>query len=139
MLIVVDSNIIISALIKNSITRSIILSSNHKFLLPEYSLAEIKNHERDILYKSRLPRGEFIFLMKKLFKYIKIIKTEEIIKYKEKANKIMKKIDANDSLFIACALAYPKSIIWSDDKHFKMQKTVKAYNTKELIEIILSE
>lgn len=139
MLIIIDSNILISALIKNSITRSIILSSDNKFLLPEYSLTEIKNHEKEILYKSRLSREEFIFLMKKLLKYIKIIKTGDIISYKKKAYEIMGKIDEDDVLFIACALAYQKSVIWSDDKHFKIQKTIKNYNTKELMGFILSK
>ena len=131
--IVIDSNVLISALIKEGITRTIILSSNYKFLLPEYSFIEIKKHEKEILYKSGLSRQEFILLMKKLLKYVKIIRMGELIRYREKADKIMDKIDINDSLFVACALVYPNSIIWSDDKHFKMQNVIKNYNTKELV------
>ncbi|MFH1311056.1 MAG: PIN domain-containing protein [Nanoarchaeota archaeon] len=137
MLIIPDSNILISAIIKNSITRSIILSSDNKFLLPEYSLTEIKRHEMEILYKSGLSKEEFNLMMKKLVKYIRIVKTDEIIRYREKADKIIGKIDEDDVLFIACALAFPKSIIWSNDEHFKLQKIIKTYNTKELIEFIL--
>ena len=138
MFIVLDSNILISAIIKNSVTRGIILSSNNKFLLPEYSFIEIKKHEEEILYKSKISKQEFILLMKKLMTYIKIVRTEEIIRYREKAKEIIGKIDEDDILFIACALAF-KCPIWNDDKHFKLQNTIKVYNTKELIEFILSE
>jgi len=62
--------------------------------------------------------------MKKLMTYIKIVRTEEIIRYREKAKEIIGKIDEDDILFIACALAF-KCPIWSDDKHFKLQNTIK--------------
>lgn len=138
MLIVLDSNVFISAIIKDSITRKIILSSSHKFLLPEYSFIEIKNHFNEILHKSRLSQEEFNSLIKNLIKYIKIVRTEDMIKHKEEAREIIGKIDENDILFIACALTHPKSIIWSNDGHFKLQKIIKVYDTRGLMELFPS-
>ena len=134
--IILDSNIFISALIKNCLTRAIILFSGQRFLLPEYSIIEIKNHEAEIFRKSKLSKKNYYVLMKKLMKYVEIVQIKDILKYKKKAQKIMEKIDEEDVLFVACALAYPQSIIWSNDKHFKLQKAIKTYNTFELLKRI---
>ncbi len=138
MLIVLDSNIFISALIKEGITRKIIMSSKNKFLLPEYSFVEIKRHKEEILSKSELSKNEFFVLMKKLLKYVKIVKKENILKHQERAKTIIGKIDKDDILFIATAIAF-KCPIWSDDLHFKIQKEIKVYNTKEFMDIILNK
>ena len=138
MLIVLDSNIFISALIKEGITRKIIMSSKNKFLLPEYSFVEIKRHKKDILSKSGLSKNEFFILMKKLLKYVNIVKKENILEYQERAKTIIGEIDKDDILFIATSLAF-KCPIWSDDSHFKMQKEVKVYNTSEFIGLRLDQ
>ena len=136
MRIVLDSNILISSLIKDSITREIILNSNNEFLLPEYSLLEIRKHENYILSKTQLSKEEFNRLIKKILEYINIVEIEKIINHKEKADKIIGDIDKDDVLLVACALAYPGSIIWSEDKHFKLQNKIRVYNTKEFISVI---
>lgn len=138
MLIVLDSNILISSLIKDSITREIILNSNNEFLLPEYSLLEIRRHQNYILSKTQLSKEEFDRLIKKILKYITIVEIGKIINHREKADKIIGYIDKDDVLFVACALTYPGSIIWSEDKHFKLQNKIKVYNTKELISVIIN-
>jgi predicted nucleic acid-binding protein len=50
----------------------------------------------------------------------------------------MGKIDKKDVPFIAAALALNCSI-WSDDKHFKKQKEIKIFTTKEVMEIYRNE
>lgn len=44
MKLVIDTNILISALIKNSVTRELLLFPTMEFMLPEYALEEIENH-----------------------------------------------------------------------------------------------
>ncbi|HLC87068.1 MAG TPA: PIN domain-containing protein [Candidatus Nanoarchaeia archaeon] len=72
-----------------------------------------------------------------MLKYLYIIKTIEVIDYKEEADKIIGYIDKG-TLFIATALAY-KAKIWSDDSHFQMQDKIEILKTKDIIEIIKSE
>jgi len=72
--IVIDTNILTSALIKDSKTRSLIIKSNQTFLLPEFELIEIKNHKPEILRKSGLSDMEFNSLFVNMLKYVKIIK-----------------------------------------------------------------
>ena len=71
--------------------------------------------------------------MATLFKYIKLVPTEEIRKNWGKAKKIMGHIDKEDAIFIAAALSIRDSIIWSDDKHFKKQDKVKVLKTGDMV------
>ena len=133
--LIVDTNIIISALLKNGISRKLIVDAPFNLLLPEYALKEIKKYEKYILKKSKISKEELNFLIRTLLKYFKIVPINfprEIINY---SKKIMDCIDKKDSIFIATALFY-NSNLWSDDKHFQMQKVVKIFTTKEIIEII---
>lgn len=57
--------------------------------------------------------------------------------HRKEAFEAVKDIDPDDAIFIACALAYPNSILWSDDKKLKKQKTVTVLNTKEIIKTLI--
>ena len=129
--IVVDTNIFISALINEGITRSVILTSGFNFLFPEFEFEEIFNHKLEILDKSGLNEEEFNVLLLGLLRKVKIIRTEKVVGYHSKAKKIIGHIDKDDVMFIATALAFGCGI-WSDDKHFKMQKKVGVYTAKEM-------
>ena len=52
------------------------------------------------------------------------------------AVKIMEDIDVTDSAFIAVGLAINADGIWTEDKDFYKQKTVKVYSTSELVELL---
>lgn len=130
--ITIDSNILFSALIKNSITRKIILNYPERFLFPEYVFQEFLKYKKLLLKKSNLSEKEFYFLLNNLLKKVKIIKNEKIHKYKKESIKILKGIDIKDAPFIAVCLKY-NSILWSDDKALKNQKKIMVLNTKEFI------
>lgn len=130
--VVVDTNIFVSALIKEGMTRDLIINSQHNLLFPEFEFIEIKRHKEEILKKSGLSEGEFEILLSKLLEYITIIKTIDVLDYKKQADEIMEKIDKDDVIFIATALAF-NCQIWSDDVHFQKQKIVKVLTTKDMI------
>jgi predicted nucleic acid-binding protein len=66
-----------------------------------------------------------------------LIIPEEVLKlHKKEALEIVKDIDLDDVVFIACALAYPDSSIWSDDKKLKKQNKIKILNTAEMIKYL---
>jgi len=136
MRLVLDTNILISALIRESITRKILVMSGIEFLVPEFTFEEIDKHKKQILKKSKLNASQFDFLMMSLKENLTIIPKYEIRKIKQ-AKEIMDKIDPNDTVFISLALSTFNDGIWSDDIHFKKQNVVKVWNTKELIEFLL--
>mgnify|MGYP001559162072 CR=1 FL=1 len=133
--LVIDTNIFISALIKESTIRKIILDSEHIFLFPEYEFQEIYKNKDEILEKSGYSEIEFIRIISILLNKMKIINYEEICNYYDEAFHIMHKIDSDDIIFIATAIAFDCPI-WSDDKHFKQQNQIKTLTTKEILELI---
>jgi len=132
--IIIDANVLFSALIKDSITRKIILEYDGFFLFPSYVFIELEKHKEELLEKSKMNDGEFNKLLQIILKKVLVVPNQTLLPYKEKAFEIVKDIDPDDVLFIACALAYPNSIIWSNDKELKKQDIIKVLNTEEIIE-----
>ena len=133
MTFILDSNIIISALIKDSKTREIIAKTDKKFLIPEIVIDEIRKYKGLIIEKSKMSEEDYTAVLKKLLSYIEVIPNEVTEQNLEKAIKIMADIDIKDVIFIAAALSYPDSKIWSDDKHFERQNEIKILKTKEMV------
>jgi predicted nucleic acid-binding protein len=93
----------------------------------------MEKYKKDLLKKSKMEEKEFNKLLQIILKNVLIIPKETLYLYKKESMDIVKDIDINDALFIACALAYPYSVIWSDDKKLKKQDKIKVLNTKEII------
>lgn len=136
MKLVLDSNIIFSALIKKSTTRNIILSDAFDLNAPEYIFSEITKHKELLLRKSKLDKRDFDALLLLLQKYIHLVSKEIYDEKTTIAEDILKDIDITDSPFLALALALNCSI-WSNDGHFKQQDKVRVYTTKELTDTII--
>ncbi len=133
--IILDSNIVFSALIKDSLTRKIILDSNLNFFFPEIIYQELKKYESHIIKKSKLNKKEYLKLLNTIIKKTILIKTTEVLKELPIAINIIKDIDIKDRIFIACALKY-ETILWSDDKALKQQNKIIIMNTQEIKEFI---
>lgn len=133
MRIILDSNILIAALLRDSIVRKILIESDLYFLLPEVSLDEIRRHEDELVRKSKIAVDEFRAFLERLLQYIEVVPTETLRLREREAKRIMAEIDPGDVPFIAAALAFEDAVVWSDDKHFKRQDAVSVVNTKELL------
>ena len=132
---VIDSNILISALIKDSTTRKIIIESGMSFYYPEISLSEIFNYEKDIMKKGGYNKNTLISILDRLLQHINLVPLEIFSNKLNEAKKIMGNIDINDTIFIATALALDNAVIWSDDKDFDRQKRIKVTKTKDMIKL----
>ncbi len=132
MIIVLDANILFSALIKDSTIRKLILEYDGKFLIPAYIFQEMRKHKKELVNKSKMNEENFNLLLKIIVKKLKIVSNKELLMHAKTALEIVKNIDINDALFVACALVYENSIIWSEDKQLKKQNFVKIMNTEEI-------
>ena len=133
---VVDTNILISALLKGGLSREILTSLDFSFFTPSFALSEIIKYKEYICKESSLTEEQFNSVLNKIFEYIKIIPTE---KYQSYINQSVSLIDDNkDISFLACAIALNASIL-SDDKHFKKQKKVKVFTTEEFVKKFLKK
>jgi len=111
---------------------------NANFLFPEQGLEEIYFYKSEIIRKSKINEKEFYVLLLRLLKYVRLIPIGIFINFKDEANKIMGKIDKDDVLFIAAALAL-NCPIWSDDKHFRRQKRVEIFTTKNMYKMYFNK
>ena len=118
MSVVIDTNIILSALIKNSVTRKVIIKSGLNFYYPENSFHEIQKYKNLVLKKSGVNEREYKIVLDSLFDHIILIPKKQIIQEIREADKIIGHIDVDDVVFLACALSL-NADIWSDDKDFK--------------------
>jgi predicted nucleic acid-binding protein len=134
--IVLDSNILFSALLKDSTTRKIILTYDGFFLFPSFIFVEMEKHKDELLTKSGMNRKDFDELLHMILKKVLVVPASVMKPYREEALSIVRDIDINDALFIACALVHSDSILWSDDKKLKNQSRVRILNTKEIIEYL---
>jgi len=137
--IIIDSNILFSALIKDSITRKMILDYEEQFLFPSYIFEEMEKHKNELLAKSKIKSKDFEELLSLLLQKVIIIPSEVLLNYRDEAYQIIKDIDPDDVTFIACALAFSGSLIWSDDKKLKRQTKVRIINTTEMYSLLYSK
>ncbi|MBT4192209.1 MAG: PIN domain-containing protein [Candidatus Diapherotrites archaeon] len=136
MQIILDTNILISGLLKDSLTRKILFKHNEYFLFPNIVLEEINKHETGLIKKSKLDITDFYKLLNTILMQITLIPNDKIIPHKSTAIELVKNIDKNDVIFIACCLAHKNSILWSDDKALKRVKGIIVKNTAEIKKFI---
>ncbi|MEK6892571.1 MAG: PIN domain-containing protein [Nanoarchaeota archaeon] len=133
MKIVIDVNILISVLLKDSKTRSIIKNSDLNFYFPEIAFHKIIKYKNYMIEKAQITEEDFILLLAKLFSHIKLISRREMLEQKIKAKELMKTIDEEDYPFVAAALSLGNDgVIWSEDKHFEKQNLVKVIKTTSI-------
>lgn len=134
MKLVLDANRLFAALIKNSVSRKILLHPDFEFIAPDYILHEVLNHKALLIRKSKLLDDEFDILFDSIFENIDIIPYEEIKPCQERAKEIMENIDPDDVVFLALALCSFNDGIWTEDMHFDKQNVVRVWKTRELTE-----
>ena len=107
--IILDSNALFSALIKNSVKRKLILEYEGTFLFPGQIFIEIEKYKDYLLKKSKMNNIEFNDLLQLLLEKVLIIPNEALDKYINEAWELIKEHSPEDIMFIACGLAYKKN------------------------------
>jgi predicted nucleic acid-binding protein len=133
MKLVIDSNRIIAALIRDSTNRRIILSQRFQFVCPPEMVDEILKYKDFIIKKAKSTDKQFDELFSLILDELRISDIEKMYKFIPKAEAIMKEIDPKDVWFIAVALLEQTDGIWTEDGHFLKQNAVKIYSTKDLM------
>lgn len=134
--VVIDSNILFSALIRNGTNRQLILEFPGELLFSSFIYDEAKKYQHELMAKSGMNPNEFQLLFQFLLQRMTIVDAEKIKPFQKQAKTIVKDIDPNDDVFIACALAHPNSILWSNDKALKRQSIVRVCDTAELLTLL---
>jgi predicted nucleic acid-binding protein len=131
--LVLDTNVILKALIRDSVVRGILLRSSHEFLIPEYAIDETRKHLGMVAEKSGLSESEINSVIDALLVSIKVVPAEKVVSKWKEAGDLMAGIDAGDAPFVAAAMSASCDGIWSDDKHLRRQDKVRVWTTKEIV------
>lgn len=135
MKIVVDTNMVIAALVKDSKAREIIMSNKFEFVSPDFILDEIYKYEDYICEKAGLTKEEFELLMVLIFQKIVIIPAYDYEAYKENAKAIIKE-DIKDVPYVACYLALKCDGIWTNDPDYENKEGIRIFSTIELLKLM---
>ena len=130
--LVVDANVLFSALIKDSFSYNILFSGKFHLFTSEYIFTELENHKDEILRKTERTTEEFFRLVEALKRRIVIFPLEELVFNVKEAEKLTP--DPDDMVYFALALKL-NCAIWSNDKKLKSQNRIRIYNTHELSKI----
>lgn len=133
MKVVVDANVVISALIADSKTRELIVTLEPELLTPEVVHVEIGNYEDLIVEKSGMDSKRVQQFMALLFQYIETVPASEFYPHIDEAKNAIGDTDPDDVLYVACALARDAGV-WSDDSDFDEQDLVPVFKTSEVVE-----
>ena len=136
---IVDTNIIFSALVKEGITRTLLLLSPFNLFMPGKAISEIIKYKPLILEKSGLGDKEFQILFSLILERIKLVKFERYCGHMHEAEMLMGQIDKDDSPFIALAFSFKNEGIWSEDKHFEKQNKIKIFKTTDIAKLLVDE
>jgi predicted nucleic acid-binding protein len=136
MKLVIDTNRIMAGLLRDSISRKIILHDSFSFFAPDYIETELSKHRPYLMKKAKIPEPDFDLLMHTLLDRIILVPFEDFEHEYEHAMRIMETIDENDSPFLAVGLALGIGSIWTEDRHFLRQDLLKVCSTRDLIEMI---
>ncbi len=134
MLLVVDANVVISALLSSAgKSRALLVRSEFDLHSPKILLDELGEHQTEILEKSGLSDLEFGIALSQIFTNIGLSPASEYGKFMETAVQISPDIDDAHYLALALHLDCP---VWSNDKRLKKQHVVTVYSTHELVRML---
>lgn len=132
--IIVDTNILFSAILNiDSIISKIIIENNKfTFYTPDFSIDELNKHKNKLIKLTRYEEHEYNEIYNIIFHRV-IILNNNIIpnKYFINAREYCKNIDEKDTIFVAYALFF-NSKLWTGDK--KLINGLKNQNLNITIE-----
>lgn len=133
MRLVVDANVVISALVADSTTRELVVTLEPDLLTPEVVHDEIEAHEGLIVEKSGMAERRVRQFIDLLFAYIDTVPVREFHEHIDRAEEVIGETDPDDVLYLACALGRDAGI-WSDDSDFDEQVLVPVFTTGDVID-----
>lgn len=131
--LIVDANILFSALIKDGFTAKLFFNERLRLYTSEFIFEEFSKYEELILKKTKRTPEEFTEIMTILREKITVIPEEDYASFVKKSEEISP--DEKDVAYIALAMKL-KCALWSNDKALKEQDFIKVYSSSEVKELV---
>ena len=127
--IVIDTNLIFSALLSNSSQiRDSLLDESCVFYAPNYIIAEIFKHQRKMFKLTKLDENDFFTYFNSIIENIQFIPLDFIsTENRQKAYDLCHDIDPKDIPFVALSLELQLPL-WTGDNKLKKGLTLKGFD-----------
>ncbi|MDD2722524.1 MAG: PIN domain-containing protein [Methylovulum sp.] len=128
--IIVDTNIVFSALVnKNSAIASFLLESQQTLLMPKFGFVELFKHKEKICKISKHTPDEILEILYELIRHIDFydenaISTDAL----QKAWLLVKDIDPKDMLFVALTIEM-NGLLWTGDNKLRLGLEKKGFSS----------
>jgi predicted nucleic acid-binding protein len=134
--LVLDANILFSALVRDSITRQLLKNRRLQAVAPNYLFEELEKHHAEIQEKSGLEPSAFQKAIQALSVLVERIPNQVFEPFLEQALAFCP--DPSDAPYFALCLSQQLPL-WSNDKRLKQQKRIAVYTTTEVQELLENE
>lgn len=136
MKLVVDTNRLIAALVRDSYSRRILFSPHFDFWSLSVTRQDIAKYQSYLMAKTKLDFEQFDALIELIFTHVSILEDSALLPFMPNARAVMDAVDPDDTPFLAAAEAIRADGIWTDDPHFDKQNLVRVFNTKHLVPLL---
>ena len=135
MRLVIDANILVAALLKDAITREILLTENIEFFAPEFLSSEIKDLLKNprIRRRIKLKDKDLYDLTSAILSRITLFPEKSFIASIKQSISLVTHIEDAPYIALSLALQIP---LWSNDSELREQSLVKVCTTSELIKLL---
>lgn len=132
--LVIDANILFSAIIARGRDLEVIASGKVRLFSPETLLKELERNKAEVRSKASFSESEMDAFLELVLPEVKLIFEEDFRHFLPEARNLLPE-HPKDSPYLALALKLGCPI-WSYEKRMKGQKRVKVLATSELLELI---
>ena len=136
MRLIVDTNIVMAALLREGNSRKLLFSKDGDYCSPQRLEVELEKHWKYILEKSKLEPSLFEQSADLVLQRIRIVGLEEYEPFEDRARLLCPPGHTDDWPFLASALKLNCGL-WSEDKALKKQGQVLVFSTTDLVRLLL--
>jgi len=130
---VLDANVLIAALLRDSTTRKLIAMGGIDLHAPAYLFEETQEHFGELLDRSGISASALAEVFRILRGYITEHPVEVYEGHLERAMEILGDSDPRDAPYVALALAIEADALWTEDRGLRNLSGVRTLRTHELV------
>jgi len=134
--VVVDANIVIAGVLRNSTARRIVMDPRLRLWAPSLLMEETGKHVGEISRRAGIPLEETRHVLDSILELVIFVEREALESQWEEAERLLTSRDPSDAPYVAVALAFELDGVWSDDPDIRVQGRVRTYTTPELVRLL---
>ena len=131
--LVVDANVIVAALLRDSTTRRLLILGGHELHAPRLLFEEIGEHWAEFVKRSGIPPEALQEVLRVLRGYISEHDWSEYADSLRGAQAALDPADVEDAPYLALASFLSADGVWTEDRRLLEQAAVKTFRTRDLL------